>query len=283
MSLAVREAMIGFRRAPMLSVLSVTTIAFSLFAFGLFSLVAVNLRAALAQVESRVEIRGFLEEGVSAEAVADAMQVVGSYPEVARVEYVSPEQALERAREELKEFRDVFEAGFLPGSLDIRLREGSRDPAKVAEVAQRLRGFNFVNDVRFGAEWIQKLYTIRNIATAAGIILGLAFAAVAVIIISATIRMAVMARAREISIMRLVGATDGFIRRPFLIEGFIKGVLGGALALLLTWVASLVISKYFIQTEFFAPSLATLGLLAGAVIGVVGSAISVGRQIRQVS
>lgn len=283
MSLAVREAMIGFRRAPMLSVLSVTTIAFSLFAFGLFSLVAVNLRTALAQVESRVEIRGFLEEGVSAEAVADAMQVIGSYPEVARVEYVSPEQALERAREELKEFRDVFEAGFLPGSLDIRLREGSRDPAKVAEVAQRLRGFNFVNDVRFGAEWIQKLYTIRNIATAAGIILGLAFAAVAVIIISATIRMAVMARAREISIMRLVGATDGFIRRPFLIEGFIKGVLGGALALLLTWVASLVISKYFIQTEFFAPSLAALGLLGGAVIGVVGSAISVGRQIRQVS
>ena len=283
MSLALREAMIGFRRAPMLSVLSITTIAFSLFAFGLFSLVAINLRSALQQVESRVEIRGFLEEGVSAEAVADAMQVIGSYPEVARVEYVSPDQALERAREELKEFRDVFEAGFLPGSLDIRLREGARDPVKVAEVAQRIRGFNFVNDVRFGAEWIQKLYTIRNIATAAGIILGLAFAAVAVIIISATIRMAVMARAREISIMRLVGATDGFIRRPFLIEGFIKGVLGGALALLLTWIASLVISKYFIQTEFFAPTLAMLGLLAGAVIGVAGSAISVGRQIRQVS
>ncbi|MBK8248704.1 MAG: ABC transporter permease [Gemmatimonadetes bacterium] len=283
MSLALREAMIGFRRAPMLSVLSITTIAFSLFAFGLFSLVAINLRSALEQVESRVEIRGFLEEGVSAEAVADAMQVIGSYPEVARVEYVSPEQALDRAREELREFRDVFEAGFLPGSLDIQLREGSRDPVKVAEVAQRLRGFNFVNDVRFGAEWIQKLYTIRNIATAAGIILGLAFAAVAVIIISATIRMAVMARAREISIMRLVGATDGFIRRPFLIEGFIKGVLGGALALALTWIASLVISKYFIQTEFFAPGLAMLGLLGGAVIGVAGSAISVGRQIRHVS
>lgn len=283
MKLAMREAMIGFRRAPMLSVLSITTIAFSLFAFGLFSLVAVNLRAALAQVESRVEIRGFLAEDVSAEAIADAMKIIGSYAEVARVEYVSPEQALERARTELKEFEDVFEAGFLPGSLDIRLREGSRDPAKVAEVADRLKGFDFVNDVRFGAEWIQKLYTIRNVATAAGIILGLAFAAVAVIIISATIRMAVMARAREISIMRLVGATDGFIRQPFLIEGFIKGVLGGALALLFTWVASLVISRYFIATEFFAPSLAALGLLAGAFIGVAGSAVSVGRQIRQVS
>jgi cell division transport system permease protein len=282
MKLAAREAMIGFRRAPMLSALSVTTIAFSLFAFGLFSLVALNLRSALRQVESRVEIRGFIVEDASPEAIAEAMEVIGSYPEVARVEYVSPEQALERARTELQEFRDVFEAGFLPASLDIRLRDGHRDPGTVEAVAEKIRAYPFVNDVRFGAEWVAKLYTIRNVATAAGIILGLAFAAVAVIIISATIRMAVMARAREISIMRLVGATDSFIRRPFLIEGFIKGVAGGALALVLTWVASRVISQYFIQTEYFDLRLASLGLLGGAIIGVVGSAVSVGRQVRKV-
>lgn len=283
MRLAAREAMIGFRRAPMLSALSITTIAFSLFAFGLFSLVAINLRNALSQVESRVEIRGFLAEEASPESIAEAMQIIGSYPEVARVEYVSPEQALERARTELQEFQDVFEAGFLPASLDIRLHEGYRDPTTVEAVAEKIRAFTFVNDVRFGAEWIQKLYTIRNVATAAGIILGLAFAGVAVIIISATIRMAVMARAREISIMRLVGATDSFIRRPFLIEGFIRGILGGMLALLLTWIASRVISEYFIQTEFFGSRLASLGLLGGAIIGVLGSAASVGRQIRKVS
>ena len=283
MRLAARETLIGFRRAPMLSALSITTIAFSLFAFGLFSLVALNLRSALEQVESRVEIRGFLAEDTSVEVIAEAMQVIGTYPEVARVEYVSPEQALERARTELQEFRDVFEAGFLPASVDVRLREGFRDPATVAAVSEKIRAFTFINDVRFGAEWIQKLYTIRNVATAAGIILGLAFAGVAVIIISATIRMAVMARSREISIMQLVGATDAFIRRPFLIEGFIKGVLGGALALLMTWVASRIISQYFIQTEYFDLRLASLGLLGGAVIGVLGSAASVGRQIRKVS
>jgi cell division transport system permease protein len=104
-----------------------------------------------------------------------------------------------------------------------------------------------------------------------------------VIIISATIRMAVMARAREISIMRLVGATDGFIRRPFLIEGFVKGILGGLLALLLTYIASRMISRYFIETAFFDSSLALLGLLGGATIGVLGSAVSVGRQIRKVT
>ena len=282
MSLALREAMMGFRRAPLLSVLSVTTIAFSLFAFGLFSLVALNLRNTLRAVEARVEIRAFIIDSTDVEAIADAMQAIGSYPEVARVEYVSPEQALVRARNELGEFSDVFEAGFLPGSIDLRLREGFRDPASVKKVAEKMRVFDFIDDVRFGEEWVQKLYSIRNVATAAGIVLGLAFAAVAIIVIGATIRMAVMARSREIAIMRLVGATDSFIRRPFLIEGFVKGVFGGALALALTWFASSLITRYFIRTDFFDLRLALLGLAAGAIIGVAGSAVSVGRQLRLV-
>jgi cell division transport system permease protein len=282
-SLAIREALIGFRRAPLLSVLSVTTIAFSLFAFGLFSLVALNLREALRDVESRVEIRAFIAEGTSAEKIAAAMETIGAFPEVSRVEYVTPEQALERARSELSEFKDVFEAGFLPGSIDIRLRDGQRDPTTVSRIADQMSAFEFIDDVRFGREWIEKLHTIRNVATAAGIILGIAFAAVAVIIISATIRMAVMARSREIAIMRLVGATDGFIRQPFLLEGLVKGLLGGVLALALTWMAAQGISRYFIATSFFDTQLALLGLLGGAVLGVFGSAVSVGRQIRAVT
>lgn len=282
MKLAMREAMIGFRRAPLLSALSVTTIGFSLFAFGLFSLVAHNIRQTLRDVESRVEIRAFISEGSSVEPVADAMGVIGNYKEVLRVEYVSPEQALERARKEMGEFQDVFEGNFLPGSLDIRLREGYRDPATVKRVADTLRTFTFIDDVRYGEEWVDKLYRIRNVAAAAGVVLGLAFAGVAVIIIGATIRMAVLARSREISIMRLVGATDGFIRRPFLIEGFFKGILGGAVALFGTWLASTLISRAFIATAFFPASVAALGVVGGAVIGVLGSAISVGRHLRKI-
>jgi len=93
----------------MLSALSVTTIAFSLFAFGLFGLVALNLHAALAQVEERVEIRGFVAEGTNPEATAAAVGDIGSFPEVATVQLVSEVQALERARRELGEFEDVFE------------------------------------------------------------------------------------------------------------------------------------------------------------------------------
>ena len=282
MRLAWREALMAFRRAPVLGMLSITTIAFSLFAFGLFGLVALNIRTALRQVEDRVEIRAFVVDGTSAEATSAALGDIGAFPEVQSVRLVSQEKALERARLELGEFSDVFEAGILPASLDVRLKPGFRDPKTVRAVADRMKTYDFIEDVRFGEEWVQKLYRIRNIATLAGIMLGLAFAAVAVIIIGSTIRMAVLARAREIAVMRLVGATDAFIRSPFLIEGALKGTLGGLLALLLSWTANEAIGRFVFRAEFFDSKMAALGVIAGALIGLTGSAVSVGRHLRDV-
>lgn len=276
------EAMHAFRRAPLLSVLGIITIAFSLFAVGLFGLVAVNIKDTLASVEDRVEIRAFIAEGTPAEATGAAIGDIGSFPEVAGVGYVSQEDALKRARSELGEFRDVFDAGFLPASIEVRLKPGFRSPERVKAVAARIASYQFIDDVRYGQEWVEKLARIRNIAGIAGIALGLAFATVAVIIIGTTIRMAVLARSREISIMRLVGATDGFIRRPFLIEGFVKGILGGCVALLLTWLASVLIDRYIVKANFFSLEMAVLGVLAGAVIGLLGSGVSVGRHLRRV-
>jgi cell division transport system permease protein len=282
MRLTLREVALGLRRSPLLSTLSIVTIAFSMFAVGLFGLVALNVSRALRGLEEHVEIRAFIAEGTSLEAITTALGDLNAFPEVQHVEYVTPEMALARARKELSEFSDVFDANVLPGSLDIRLKEGYRDPTNVAAVASRVLNYPFVDDVRYGEEWVKKLYDIRRLAVAAGIVLGIAFAAVAVIIIGTTIRMAVLARAREISIMRLVGATNGFVRRPFLIDGFLKGVAGGALALLLTWAASQLISDRFITTVFFDRDIALLGILGGGLIGLLGSAMSVGRHLRDV-
>lgn len=283
MKLALREVLLAVRRAPLLSVLGIVTIAFSLFAFGLFGLVAINIRDALRRVEERVEIRAFIADATPIEAVATAMGDIGSFPEVAHVDYVSPDSALARARRELGEFADVFEPGVLPGSIDIRLKPDYRDPTSVKAVAARVGSYSFIDDVRYGEDWVTKLYELRTIATVVGLVLGLAFAAVAIIIIGTTIRMAVLAREREIAIMRLVGATDAFVRLPFLIEGFAKGVLGGMLALLLTGLASTLIDRALgFQTAFFETSVAFLGVLAGAVIGLAGSALSVGRHLRRV-
>ena len=282
MRLAIREALLAFRRAPMLSALSVTTIAFSLFAFGLFGLVALNIRNALQQVEDRVEIRAFVADGTGAEATSAALGDIGAFPEVATVRLVSQAQALDRARRELGEFSDVFEEGILPASIEVRLKPGFRDPVTVRAVAKRIEVYDFIDDIRFGEEWVEKLHRLRNIATLAGITLGLTFAIVAIIIIGSTIRMAVMARSREISIMRLVGATNGFIRAPFLVEGFLKGTLGGALALVLAWFALTVINRFVVQATFFDAWMGAIGVLAGACIGLVGSAMSVGRHLKRV-
>lgn len=278
---SIGTALSAFRRAPLLSILSVTTIGFSLFAFGLFALVALNISRALDQVEERVEIRAFLDRGAEMSQAAIAASEIAGYPEVLKVDLVTQEQALERARRELGEFKDVFESDFLPASLDIRLRPGHRTPETVRDVAERLRELDMVDDVRFGEEWIRQLYRLRNIAGIVGTGLGIAFAVVAIIIIGATIRMAMMSRAKEISIMQLVGATDGFIRRPFLIEGATKGLLGGALALGMSWGAVQLVERYLkFDTVFFDARMAAIGIGVGLLIGLLGSALSVGRHLR---
>jgi cell division transport system permease protein len=283
MRIALRDALFAFRKAPLLSALSVTTIAFSLFAFALFGLVALNIKSALEGVGERVEIRAFVADGAAIEDIVSAAVEIGRYGEVQEARVVTQEQALARARRELGEFSDVFEEGVLPASIDVRLKPNARDPRSVEAVASRIRTFPFIDDVRYGEEWIAQLHRLRNISGVTGIALGLAFAVVAVIIIGATIRMTVLARSTEISIMRLVGATDRFIRSPFLIEGFTKGVLGGLLALLLTWIASATLEHYLhFRGIFFDDRLVLFGLAGGALIGLLGSGYAVGRHLRRV-
>ena len=152
MKLLTREALLSFRRAPLLSALSITTIAFSLFTIGLFGLVAINLREALRGLEERVEIVAFVLRGTPAETITLATQDIAAFPEVQDVTYVTEEQALARARRELVEFRDAYrdlQVNPLPASIEVRLKEGYRDATNVERVAQRLRGFSFVEDVRF--------------------------------------------------------------------------------------------------------------------------------------
>ncbi len=282
MRLALREALLAFQRAPLLSALGVTTIAFSLFAFGLFGLVALNIRDALRAVEDRVELRVFLNEGTGEEALRTVMGDISAFPEVRDVGYVSPDSALSRSREELAEFADVFDASVLPASLEVRLNENYRDPVAVQSLADRIATYESVDDVRFGQEWVAKLYRVRTIAVFAGTGLGIVFALVAIMIIGSTIRIAVLARAREIEIMRLVGATNGFVRLPFLIEGAFKGALGGVLAALMMWTTHLIVSRSLFETSFFTPGQLALGALAGALLGFVGSLLSVGRHLRAV-
>lgn len=285
MTLTLRETLLAFRRAPLLSVLSMTTIAFALFVVGLFGLVVLNLRAALADIEERVEIVAYLLRGTPVEISTMAMGDIQAFPEVASAQYVSEDEALERARRQLVEFQGVFQdlqANPLPASLEIRLKPGFRDEAHVRQVADRLRGFRFVEDIRYGRDWIEKLDRLRDIAAAVGLAIGIAFAMASVIIIGTTIRMSVLHRSREIAIMRLVGATDGFIRRPFLLEGALKGAIGGAAAVGLNYAAYLAVDRTLFNSVFFSRAEAVIIVAFGTALGFLASAQSVRRHLARV-
>ena len=285
MRLVLRETLLAFRRAPLLSTLSVTTIAFSLFVFGLFGLVAVNIRRTMGTLAERVEVVAYLRRGTPIETITMAASDIEAFPEVQAVEHITEAQALARARAELREFQDIFqdlEANPLPASFDIRLQPRFRNAATAESVAVRLRAFSFVDDVRYGRDWVEKLDRLRAIAGAVGSVIGAAFGLVSIIIIGTTVRMAVLQRSREIAIMRLVGATDSFIRLPFLLEGLLKGLLGGLAALALAWGAWELIDTYLLRAAFFTSSQALLGIAAGGLIGLLGSLVSVDRHLRNV-
>jgi len=285
---SLREALLTFQRTPLLSALSVASIGFSLFTIGLFALVALNFGKALETLAERVEVVAFVLRGTPTETISSASEDIAAFPEVLGVEFLNEEQALARARAELVEFREVYrelEMNPLPASFEIRLKPEFRDAAHAQAVAERLRGYPFIEDVRFGRDWVERLDQLRNMAGVVGAIIGLAFAAVAIVIIGVTIRITVLQRANEIAIMRLVGATNRYIRGPFLLEGAIKGVLGGLLALLMCYVSFVLFRRSVTGTTplvFFRPVHLLLILVFGTTIGLGGSLLSVGAHPIQV-
>ena len=283
MGYALREALAAFRRAPLLIVTSIVAVSVSLFVFGLFGLAAHNVRQALRQIEERVEVVAYLRDDATPGQVRDAQVRIGAFPEVLEVRHVSKTEALATAFQQIPEFREMFagiEVNPLPASFEIRLRPGYRNPEATEILAQRLLAFSFVEDAEFGREWLARIVQLQRIAAAGTLLLSGAFAAVAGIIIATAVRVAVFARKDEIEIMRLVGATDGFIRRPFLIEGAIAGLLGGLVAVGLTYLARQVLSVAVIQLEWLPTGWVALAILAGTAYGLAASAVAVRRHLR---
>ena len=285
MPYALREALAAFRRSPLLGSLSVAMIALSLLVVGLFGIAAHNVRRVLDQVEARVEVVAYLRNDAEFDAVVAAQEEMKKTPAVREVRYVSREQALEVAREELPEFQQLFgtlEGNPLPASIEVAMQPQQGGPDAVINVARRLAQFPFVEEVLYGREWLDKVYLLRRVAGAATLIMGGSFALVAALIIGAAVRIAVFARRDEISIMRLVGATDSFIRRPFQVEGVLAGLAGGFLAVLFSSFAYRLMSHSLVQLEWI-PLTWTIALVTlGGLLGGLASNVAVHRHLREV-
>lgn len=285
MPYALKEALNAFRRTPMLTSLSALMIALSLLVVALFGLVTFNIRHGLDLVESRVEVVAYLRDNADYNAVRIAQQDIAKMPQVRETRYISRAQALEIAKQELPEFRTIFaglETNPLPASLEIALKPGQRGPEVVKSVADRVAAYAFVEQVNYGQDWLGTVYLLRRVAGVATLVLGAAFAIVAALIIGAAVRMAIFARRDEIIIMRLVGATDGFVRRPFLIEGLGTGLLGAIIAVVATYVIYQALSPKLFKMEWLPDPWVAGIIVVGGVLGALASGISVRRHLREI-
>jgi cell division transport system permease protein len=261
-------------------------VALAIFVVGLFGLVAYNLRLALETVEARVEVVAYIREGTDQERILNAEDELRRMPEVLSVRYLSKDDALAKAQAELPEFQQVFsdlEVNPLPASLEVQLQPGSRNPESVSMVAEVAAAMPFVEDVRYGRDWVDRLFLLRRIGLISALTLGAAFAVVATLIIGAAIRIAIFARREEIYIMRLVGARDSFIRAPFLLEGGLTGLFGGVLAAVMTFVGFLVVYRFIFRLEWIPASWIGVGIAAGALLGLLASRLAVGRYLREIT
>ncbi len=282
---AIREALAAFRRAPVLTGLSAGMVGLALFVVGLFSLATYNLRIALSAIEERVEVVVYLRDDARQSEIDTLLVELAAFDEVSRVTYVSKRDALERAQRELPEFGQLFlesEVNPLPQSLEVELRPGNRTPDVVERVSDAARGYPFVEDALYGEEWVDRLFALRRIGFASTAVLGTAFAMVAALIIGTALRIAIFARRDEIYIMRLVGARNGFIRRPFLLEGALAGLAGAVLAVVLTYATYRGVYAYLFEVAWIPGSWIGIGLLTGALFGAASSAIAIRRHLREV-
>jgi cell division transport system permease protein len=257
----------------------------ALFAVGLFALAAYNLELALSVIEERVEVVIYLRDDVRQDEIDLAVEELSDRAEVRTVRYVSKRDALERARTELPEFGEVFSdlaVNPLPQSLEVELQPGARGPDVVQRIADAALAYPFVEDARYGRDWVDRLFTLQRVGAGATAVLGAAFAAIGALIIGTALRIAIFARREEIYVMRLVGAKNGFIRRPFVLEGAIAGLLGGLLAWALTYGTYRAVYAFLFEIAWIPGGWVFVGLMAGLVFGSIASAFAVRKHLREV-
>jgi len=282
----VAEAFTSMNRTRAISALSIGTISVALTLLGAFLYFSTNLSAQLARWGSEVQVQVYLRDDLDAATLARLRERLDKDPAVERVEHVPKEEALARFRSYFSDLADLPEAlgsNPLPASFEVRLREGSRGPAEVSAFAAALRGEAGVEEVRYDAAWVERLHSLSALAAGAAYLLGGVLLIAATFTTSNVIRLALLSRRDEIEILRLVGATRGFIRGPFLMEGLLQGTLGGLLALALLGALHLALGRasgaspfLALLVERFLPGPQIVGVAAaGGSMGLVGAYLAV--------
>jgi cell division transport system permease protein len=286
-----RKALENIWTNPFLSLVTLSTIAISMLILGLFSLIYLNVQQSLHQMGGELQITAYLQETISPEQAEMLRSKVADWPEVEGITYISKKQALARFRSQLREYAGILEGlkeNPLPASLELTLMPQYGRSGNIKELSSRLGRLPGVAEVQYGRKWMAKLRVFVEVMKLVGITVGGLLLIATIFVISNTIKLTFYSRREELEIMRLVGATDFFIKAPFLIEGLLHG-LGGAL--LAAGSLSLLILFLFshldlpLRLAVMAGSL-PMGQLVGGflglglLLGVLGSMVSLRRFLR---
>jgi cell division transport system permease protein len=269
---SLRRAWQGFWRNALMSLAATATMVLMLMLLAGFWIVQTGLQASLDYTESKVEVVADLKDNVRSWEVNPIIGRLEKMPEVKEVEYISEEAALAAWRAHLKEQGEddltrYLDANPLHASLNVKLVNAS----VFSNVVSALRAEEpVVEKVKEQQQLADQVVTVTNVLRTAGTVILIVIAFIVLFIIVNTIRLAVVARAEEIEIMRLVGASDAFIRWPFVFEGAMVGLLGAALTLLLLWVASDPIGNFMVG--FFQVLPLSFGSLAQQLVLLIGGA-----------
>jgi len=231
----------GFWRNPVMSLASTFTVGLMLLLFAFFLATDRGLQAAVGVLESKVELALFLEDDARVSDVLDLRARIEADPAVSRVDYVTKEQAMARLVDIAAKRPDIqivdTSENPLQASLEVKLAHAQDAPRVTAALRQEI-GKGVVSDVVDNPQVVDKLLTITRVLSFGGLAVLAMMLIVALFVIVNTIRIAVHARRDEIEIMKLVGATDWFVRWPFILEGMLVGALGAMAATAVVLVAA---------------------------------------------
>lgn len=287
MSLAytLRESFSGFTRAKLSTFVSIVTIIISLLLLGVFAVVTINATRVIDALREKVEFEVFLVEPLSRQELAEIKRRIEGIEGVAKTVFVSKEDAARLFKEEFgQDISDVLDFNPLPPSYRVSLTDEFKTAQRAQQVYEQLSAFREVDKVIYRKALLEVIdrhtTTVHNLALGLGVLVSIS----AIFLVSNTIRLAIYAKRRLLRTMSLIGATGAFIRMPFLLEGLMQGMVGGAFAtglmyFLLEYASRLLsidVSISFSMEPWFYAGLVALGM----VLGLIGSIISITRFIR---
>ncbi len=274
----------GFWRNAVMSLAATATMILMLLLLAGFWIIQTGLLAGLQFTEQKVEVVAYLQTNATDTQVAELQAKLKAMPEVASVAYVSRDEALVRFRESMaaqgrEDLTRYLDNNPLYASLEVKMV----DPSQVRVVGDALRGDASVRNVINIEDLVERVMTVTSILRTAGTVVLVIVGVIALFIIINTIRLAVLARAEEIEVMRLVGASDAFIRWPFVFEGAFVGFLGSVLTLIILLAVADPLSAFMadffrvlpLQFGSLTRDLVTLVMGAGVGLGILGSWLSV--------